>query len=74
MKTTAAENWKTMIGSELRSLPDNRTWIVVEKPPGSKPLALRLVLKLELDADGAIERYKARLVNRGDQQVEGVNY
>jgi hypothetical protein len=32
------------------------------------------VFKLKLDADGAIERYKARLVARGDQQVEGINY
>ena len=34
----------------------------------------RLVFKLKLDADGGIERYKARLVACGDQQVEGVNY
>jgi hypothetical protein len=39
-----------------------------------KPLASRLVFKLKLDADGAIEHYNARLVARGDQQVEGVNY
>jgi hypothetical protein len=29
---------------------------------------------LKLDSNGAIERYKARLVARGDQQIEGVNY
>jgi hypothetical protein len=37
-------------------------------------LSSRFVFKLKLDAGGAIERYKARLVARGDQQVEGVNY
>jgi hypothetical protein len=29
---------------------------------------------LKLDAEGAIERYEARLVARGDQQVKGINY
>lgn len=44
------------------------------KPHNVKPLSSQLVFKLKLDADGGIERYKARLVARGDQQVEGVNY
>jgi hypothetical protein len=74
MKTPAAEHWKTAIESELQSLRDNRTWIVANKPAEVKPLLSRFVFKLKLDADGAIDRYKARLVARGDQQVEGVNY
>jgi hypothetical protein len=52
----------------VQSLWDNRTWIVI------KPVSSRFVFKLKLDADGVIERYKARLVARGDQQIEGVNY
>jgi hypothetical protein len=74
MKTKAAEQWKTAIESELKSLRDNRTWVIVEKSPEVKPLASRFVFKLKLDVEGAIERYKARLVARGDQQVEGIKY
>jgi hypothetical protein len=74
MRTPDAEHWKTAIESELQSLRDNRTCIVVNKPADVKPLSSRFVFKLKLDADGAIERYKARLVARGDQQIEGVNY
>jgi hypothetical protein len=74
MKTPAAEQWKIAIENELQSLQDSRTWIVVNKPVEVKPLHSRFVFKLKLDADGAIERYKARLVARGDQQVEGINY
>jgi hypothetical protein len=73
MKTAAAERWKIAIEDELKSLRDNRTWVVVEKPPNVKPLAPRFVFKLKLDSDGAVERYKARLVAHGDQQIEGVN-
>jgi hypothetical protein len=74
MKSPAAEQWKIAIENELQSLRDNRTWIVVEEPAKVKPLLSRFVFKLKLDADGAIERYKARLVARGYQQVEGINY
>jgi hypothetical protein len=74
MKTPAADQWNIAIDNELKSLRDNRTWIVVNKPANVKPLQSRFVFKLKLDADGAIERYKARLVARGDQQIEGVNY
>jgi hypothetical protein len=48
--------------------------LVVNKSAEGKSLLSRFVCKLKLDADGAIERYKARLVARGDQQVEDVNY
>ncbi len=44
------------------------------KPAEVKPLLSLFVIKLKLDADGAFERYKARLVARGDQQVEGVYF
>jgi len=74
MKTPQADNWKTAIESELKSLRDNRTWIVVPRPEGIKPLQSQFIFKLKLAADGSIERYKARLVARGDQQIEGVNY
>ncbi len=46
---------------------------MVKKPAEVKPLLSRFVFKRKLNADGAIERYKARLVARGDQD-EGVNY
>ncbi len=39
-----------------------------------KPLSSRFVFKIKLDADEVIQRYKARLVAHGDQQIEGVNY
>ncbi len=74
IKTPQAEQWRIAIESELKSLRDNRTWIVVEKPANVKPLASRFVFKLKLDADGAIELYKTRLVARGDRQIEGDNY
>ncbi len=70
----AAEIWTTAIESELQSVCDNRTWVVVENPLDVKPFVSRFVFKLTLDTDKVIERYKARLVARVKKQVEGVNY
>ncbi|KAG3105800.1 hypothetical protein PI125_g13360 [Phytophthora idaei] len=43
-------------------------------PPGAKCLHTKWVFKLKTHADGTIERYKARLVARGDEQEYGVDY
>jgi hypothetical protein len=56
MKTAAAERWKIVIKDELKSLRDDGTWVVVEKPSDAKPLASHFVFKLKFDSDGAIER------------------
>jgi hypothetical protein len=66
MKTATADRWNIAIEDELKSLRDNRTW-VVDKTPDVKPLASRFVFKLKRDSDGAVERYKARLVARCSQ-------
>lgn len=39
-----------------------------------KPLTDRFVFKHKLDRDGKIERRKARLVARGFEQKEGIDY
>ncbi len=74
MSTAAADRWNIAIEEELKSLRDNRTWVVVDKPHDVKPLASRFVFKSKRDSDKAVERYKARLVARGDQQIVGINY
>lgn len=47
---------------------------MVKKPCDAKLLYSKWVYKLKMHADGTIERYKARLVTRGDEQVYGVDY
>eukprot|EP00644_Phytophthora_capsici_P012595 jgi/Phyca11/112904/e_gw1.23.435.1 len=44
------------------------------KPKGEKVLHTKWVFKTKLDAEGAIERFKARLVACGNEQEFGVNY
>ena len=41
---------------------------------GKKPLSARLVFRQKLDSEGKIEKHKVRLVARGFEQREGIDY
>jgi hypothetical protein len=45
-----------------------------EVPQGEKALLSRMLLSIKRDAMGRIEKYKARLVARGDQQEEELSF
>jgi len=59
---------------EIEALELNHTWSIVDLPPSRKPISCKWVYKMKYHSDGSIERYKARLVIRGDKQVEGFDY
>jgi hypothetical protein len=76
MRSIDADKWKAAIASETKSLQDKGTW---RSPTESelathKPIPSKWVFKYKFDANGDITRYKARLVARGDQQREGIDY
>ena len=59
---------------EIDALEANNTWSIEELPPGKNPINCKWVFRVKYKADGSIERYKVRLVIRGDEQVEGFEY
>jgi transposase InsO family protein len=59
---------------ELDALAKNNTWSMVDLPPGRKPITCRWVYKYKLDRHNEIVRWKARLVARGFQQQQGLDY
>ena len=54
--------WKEAINSEVESILSNHTWKLFDLPPGNKPLQCKWIFKRKMKADGAIDKYKARLV------------
>lgn len=74
MKSPDSRRWAEAIQIEYDSLIENGTWKVVNLPPGRKALTTKWVLKKKLGPDGEILKYKARMVARGFQQVEGYDY
>lgn len=59
---------------EYDSLFENKTWTLEKLPSGRKALDTKWVFKTKHNASGEIERHKARLVERGCAQVEGIDY
>ena len=62
------------MNEEIEALKKNDTWIIKDLPPGKKPISCKWVYRIKYNADGSIQRYKARFIIRGDHQVEGSDY
>lgn len=60
--------------AELDSIVRNKTWELVDKPDGVKPIGLKWIYKIKRNADGSINKYKARLVAKGYVQQEGIDF
>ena len=65
--------WCAAINSELDSHIENGTWEAGEVPPGRREISSKWVFKTKVNADGSL-RYTARLVVRGLERREGLNY
>jgi len=58
---------------EMDSLLTNQTWELTELPAGKKVLHNKWVFRIKGEHDGS-KHYKARLVVKGFQQKEGIDY
>jgi hypothetical protein len=66
--------WKKAIENELESLLKNNTWQVVEKQSQWNVIGCRWLFKLKKDVDGNIKMFKARVVAKGYNQIEGCDF
>ncbi|CAJ2658083.1 unnamed protein product [Trifolium pratense] len=69
-----ADLWQEAINDEMDSLESNKTWHLVDLPPGCKPIGCKWILKKKLKPDGTVEKYKARLVAKGFRQRENIDF
>lgn len=67
-------NWIEAMNKELQALTKNETWELTMLPEGKKAIGCKWVYKTKLNHDGTVERFKARLVAIGYQQVEGQDF
>ncbi|GIL88635.1 hypothetical protein Vretifemale_16557 [Volvox reticuliferus] len=69
-----AVHWRQAMDEEIASLHAQGTWRLEHPPQGANVIPGKWVYKLKRDANGGIERYKARYVAKGYKQIEGVDF
>ena len=52
----------------------NHVWEVVPRPESKKVVGSRSIYKVKHAADGSVEKYKVRFVEKGFSQKEGIDY
>lgn len=60
-----SKEWKRACVEEIESIERNETWVLVDLPYIAKPIGLKWVFKIKLNADGSINKYKSRLIAKG---------
>ena len=68
------DKWRNALEDEMESMKENQVWKLVELPKRRKVIGNRWVLTIKRKTDGTIVRYKARPVEKGYTQKEGIDY
>lgn len=66
--------WIEAMDEEINAIERNKTWDLVELPKGKEVIGVKWVYKTKSNAEGKIERHKARLVVKGYKQQYGSDY
>lgn len=64
--------WNSAMEEEMEALTKNCTWTLVDLPLEKKPLTCKWVFRKKISDEG--EKKKARLVVRGFEQQQGIDY
>jgi hypothetical protein len=67
-------NWVNSIHEELENFERNQVWVLVDLPPGCKPIGTKWVWKNKEAVKGEVVRNKTRLLAQGYSQKEGIEY
>ena len=59
---------------EMTSMSENKVWSLEDLSNGCRPIRCKWVFKTKRDAKGQVERYKERLVAKGYNQQEDIDF
>ena len=66
--------WIDAMKDKMTSMLHNKMWSLVEFPDGCRPIGCKLGFKTKRNDKRQVERYEARLVAKGYNQREGINF
>ena len=66
--------WREAMDKEIHALEKTSTWVLTSLPDVKRHIHCKWVYKVKLNPDGSVERYKARLVEKGYTQREGLDF
>ncbi|GJQ99103.1 ribonuclease H-like domain-containing protein [Tanacetum coccineum] len=66
-------NWYRAMLDEYNALIKNNTWVLVPRPPDANIVRSLWLFRHKHNADGSLNRYKARLVANGSTQIVGID-
>lgn len=67
-------DWQGAMKAEMKALKENQTWELVPRPKARNVVGGKWVYKVKRNADGTIDKFKARYVAKGYSQVAGLDY
>ncbi|KAK5842221.1 hypothetical protein PVK06_004554 [Gossypium arboreum] len=70
----ADEGWKQAMVDEIAMIEKNQTWELVPRPAKRKVIGVKWVYRAKQNADGSLNKLKARLVVKGFSQKYGLDY
>ncbi|XP_074327538.1 putative mitochondrial protein AtMg00820 [Apium graveolens] len=73
-KAVLDPKWVDAIYTELAALEANNTWSLVPLPSGKSTVGCKWVFKIKYLPNGDVDRYKARSVEKGYTQQQGVDF
>jgi len=68
------KEWMDAMKDEMDSMARNKVWKLVNLPSQRKSIKNKWIFKIKRQADGSIDKFKARLVAKDIIQIEGIYY
>ena len=65
LNSPQAAEWKAAMAAKMASLQENQVYRLVPRPKGRKVVKSKWVFMIKFNADGSVEKYKARIVAKG---------
>src|SRR4051812_24712420 len=74
MMSPDSNKWLEAMKFEIGSMYEKKVWTLIDLPDDRRAIDNKWIVMRKTDADSCVTIYKARIVAKGFQQVQGVDY